>query len=98
MFAVLVDFEIKPGLETRFNNAMLEQAENSLDKEPGCHYFDICRDPDEPGRFFLYELYTSSNAFNIHLKSKHFLDFDKWVSDWVAEKSVRILQRVEPNK
>lgn len=95
MFVVLVDFTIKPGLEDQFNEAMLKQAQNSLEKEPDCHYFDVCRNPDDDGKFFLYELYTDRAAFDVHLASDHFIDFDAQVRDWIDTKTVRLLQRVE---
>lgn len=95
MFVVLVDFEIVAGCEERFNEAMIEQAHTSFTKEPDCHYFDVCQDPINPQKFFLYELYTDAESFDIHLKSEHFLSFDKQVSNWVSHKSVRLLKRVE---
>ncbi|MDV7340584.1 putative quinol monooxygenase [Terasakiella sp. A23] len=94
MFVVLVDFEIKPGLEDQFHHAMLEQAENSILKEPGCHIFDVCRDPESSSTFFLYEIYTDRAAFDVHLASNHFIAFDALVTDWVKSKSVRTLQRI----
>ncbi len=95
MFVVLVDFEIKSGFEDQFNTAMVEQAENSLSKEPDCHYFDVCRDPDDGCKFFLYELYTDRAAFDVHLASDHFVSFDAQVAVWIDTKTVRLLQRVE---
>ncbi|MEP3247472.1 MAG: putative quinol monooxygenase [Sneathiella sp.] len=91
MFAVLVDFTIKVGFEAQFRAAIMEQARNSLQKETGCHYFDVCVHPEKVTEFFLYELYDDKSAFDTHLASDHFLSFDAQVSPWVATKSVRIL-------
>ncbi|WP_135076455.1 putative quinol monooxygenase [Terasakiella sp. SH-1] len=94
MFVVLVDFVIKKGCEEQFNHAMLEQAENSLSQEVDCHQFDVCRNPDNPQEFFLYELYTDHAAFDVHLASEHFIAFDQCVSAWIENKEVRLLQRL----
>jgi autoinducer 2-degrading protein len=91
MFTVVVDFSIKSGFEEQFQAAVLMQAENSLSLEKDCHKFDVCKDPKRSGKFLLYELYTDDLAFDLHLKSQHFLDFDKLVSPWIETKTVQIL-------
>ncbi|MFD2205893.1 putative quinol monooxygenase [Kiloniella antarctica] len=95
MFVVLVDFEIIAGFEDCFSEAIKDQANTSLKKEPGCHYFDVCQDPLSSQKFFLYELYCDASAFDTHLKSEHFLSFDKRVTNWVSHKSVRLLNRLK---
>lgn len=95
MFAVVVSFEIKAGFENQFHDAMIKQAENSLDLEPDCHYFDVCREPGDPTTYILYELYTNEYAFEYHLASDHFKIFDKQVSEWIESKSIKRLQRID---
>ena len=58
MLAVCVTFDIKPSRIGSFMPLMIAQAETSLQDEPGCHRFDVCTDPDQSGRVFLYEIYT----------------------------------------
>lgn len=91
MFMVLVDFVIQPDKADQFYKVVLEQAKNSLNEEPDCHFFEVTRSPIKPESFVLSEVYTSSEAFDRHLKTQHFLTFDALVSDWVQEKSVRTL-------
>ncbi len=86
MFAVTVNFVIKPGHVDEFVAAMKTQAFNSLTREAGCHQFDVCFDPADPCRIFLYELYTDRAAFDLHLQTEHYLNFDKTVQPWTAEK------------
>jgi quinol monooxygenase YgiN len=87
MFAVTVNFLVKPAHVAEFTAAMKTQAFNSLNREPGCHQFDVCFDANDPCRIFLYELYTDRAAFDAHLQTEHFLNFDKTVRDWTAEKA-----------
>ena len=94
MFAVVVTFEIKTGEMERFLPAMRQNAHLSLAKEPDCLRFDVCADPARPHEVFLYELYRDKNAFDLHLQSTHFVDFDAFVGPMVAKKTVRTYTQV----
>ena len=43
---------------------------------------------------FLYELYDSTEAFDVHLASPHFRAFNEETADLVAEKSVQSYREV----
>ena len=86
MFIVTVNFLVEQGYVEEFMEAMLRQAQNSLNNEDGCIQFDVCQDATQPERIFLYEVYTSDAAFAEHLKTAHFLDFDKTVKPWTKSK------------
>lgn len=96
MFVITVEFTVKAAHVAEFRSAMLEQARNSLAKESGCRQFDVCFDPKDEGRVFLYEIYDDEAAFQEHLKSPHFLDFDATVKDWTASKSAESWWRESP--
>lgn len=96
MFVVAVTFEIDPEHVDRFIDLVLTQARNSLTLEPGCHQFDVCIDPQDSMKIFLYELYSDENAFNIHLASSHFKQFNGDTANLVRAKSVSTLKRIEP--
>jgi quinol monooxygenase YgiN len=87
MFVVTVNFVIKDEHIENFSEAMKAQAQNSLNREVGCHQFDVCFDPKDRSRVFLYELYTDKEAFEEHLKTDHFLNFDATVRDWLISKT-----------
>ena len=94
MYVVLVEFTARPGHEDDFRRRVRQQAADSLKNEDGCHVFDVCADPERADRIVLYEVYTDSAAFDAHVASDHFKDFDGAVRPWVADKSVRILERL----
>lgn len=94
MIAVLVDFIIKDGVMEEFMPLMQQQAENSQRLEDGCLQFDVCTDPNSAYAVFLYEVYDSRAAFDLHLQSAHFKAFDAAVADMIAEKTVRIMTDV----
>lgn len=95
MFIVSVTFDIKAAHSAEFVDAVLQQAQNSLQLEPECHVFDVCMSDDNPTRVFLYEKYSDAAAFDSHLQSRHFAAFDEQVAPWVAAKHVDTWTLVE---
>lgn len=93
MYVVAVDFRIHPKHLQAFMPLMLAQARNSLANEPGCQCFDVCQNPDTPDQVFLYEVYDDRAAFDAHMVTDHYRNFDRAVSDMVAEKQVRFFHR-----
>ncbi len=86
---LLVEFRIQGDFIADFEPAILRNAATSLKSEPGCHRFDVCRDPQDPARFVLYEIYENQEAIDAHLRSAHYLDFDAATRDWVEQKTVQ---------
>ncbi|WP_298983143.1 putative quinol monooxygenase [uncultured Roseibium sp.] len=95
MYAVTVLFRIKEGQMEAFMPLMIANAQTSVKDEPGCRQFDVCTDPDLPGEVFLYEIYEDAAAFQFHLATDHFKDFDARVTDMIAEKTVKTFQKVD---
>lgn len=91
MFVVLVTFTIKEGRMKDFLPLIKANAAQSLNAEPGCHVFEICRDAHE---IVLYEVYDDRAAFVAHLASDHFLTFDAQIADMVLDKHVRLFSEV----
>ena len=96
MLVVVVEFRILPAHVQAFQQAIVDNARQSVETEAGCHQFDVCRDPADPALFFLYELYDDEAAFQAHLRTPHFLQMDAATAGWVESKSVRRLQRTQP--
>ena len=91
MFVITVDFEIKNEYLGQFRSRVLLQAKDSLNKEEKCLIFDVCFDEKNKNKVFLYEIYQDKDAFDHHLKSDHYLSFDKDVKNWVTKKIVNQL-------
>jgi len=94
MYVIAVDFEIEPSRLEEFLPLMKANAAASVRDEPGCHIFEVCQDPDAPHHIFLYELYDDRAAFEAHLASPHFKDFDAATSDMLKAKTVRAFTRL----
>ena len=63
MYAVIVDFKTKAEHATAFRDAIVANARASVADEPGCSQFDVCVDPQDGTRIFLYEIYDDLAAF-----------------------------------
>ncbi len=87
MYLVAVTFQIVAEKAGAFAARVQKQAEDSL-TEAGCQRFDVWRDPTDPERVFLYEIYDDRAAFDVHLASDHFKTFDAEVGAWVAHKRI----------
>lgn len=94
MFVVVVTFQIKQGQMIEFLPRMLRNAETSLHDEVGCSQFDVCVDDAQSDIVFLYEVYTDQAAFDLHLASSHFLEFDSAVAPMIETKQVQTFTRV----
>lgn len=76
-FVITVDFEIHEGKLQEFMPMMLDNAEKSRTLEPGCDRFDVLLQDGGGQHVFLYEIYKDKAAFDAHLKTAHFLDFNQ---------------------
>ena len=95
MLIVTVDFVVKPERVDAFRQAVVANAIASRSAEPACRQFDVCV-ADDVRRVFLYEAYDDRSAFDAHLRTDHFKAFDALTSGWIEDKSVRMLERLNP--
>jgi quinol monooxygenase YgiN len=96
VLALVVEFRIKSAYIDAFDAAIRANAQASVEQEPGCKQFDVCRDPDDAALFFLYELYDDEAAIQAHLRSPHFLQMNAATASWLDAKVVRKLRRAQP--
>ncbi|TWT93576.1 putative quinol monooxygenase [Neorhodopirellula pilleata] len=90
-FAVAVTFRIHSQWIDAFTKRVIQQAQDSVEREPGCCQFDVLVDESDPNVIFLYETYLDADAFAEHRETDHFHDFDQQVTPWIELKSVRRL-------
>ena len=87
-FAIYVEFTLHDNAVDRFMPLMLANARSSLDDEPGCERFDVLHVAGKPQHIVLYELYRDRAAFQDHLKTRHFLEFNSATAALIREKKV----------
>ena len=86
-----VTFVIHEQWVSDFETAILINAQASLNNEPGCDRFDVCRDEKNPTVFYLYEIYHDQKAIDDHKLSPHYLTMKETVKDWVISCEVKQL-------
>jgi quinol monooxygenase YgiN len=94
MLAIIVDFEALTGKGDELREALQTQARNSLEKEPGCRHFDVCADPDDPHKFFLYELYEDEAAVEAHGQTEHYAAFRAVIDPLLKTRNRREMVRL----
>ena len=95
MYIVTVEFVVGAQHVEAFQQAVQQQAHNSLTLEADCHQFDVCTDPQDRRRTFLYEVYTDEAAFHAHRETEHFANFGATVGPWVESKTLQFWIRSE---
>ena len=94
MYVVAVNFEIHETSIEEFMTIMKRQAQNSLTREPGCQQFDVSVSTDDPLQVFLYEVYDDRAAFEEHLQTEHFKEFDERSKPLFKSKSAQFFNRI----
>ncbi len=93
MFCVSVDFIVREESFAAFVARMKRQAEELLEREPGCRVFEVWTADDRPGAVHLHEVYDDRAAFAAHLASPHFRSFDAEVAGMLRDKTVTLWDR-----
>ena len=84
MFVVCVTIRVVPEHVEAFLSATRANFSGTR-REPKNVRFDLLRARDEPGRFFLYEVYQDEQAFREHQQTAHYLTWRDAVAPWMAE-------------
>ncbi len=87
-FVITVEFRVKPNAMQAFRKLIDENARQSCRSEPGCRRFDVLAPATDAGGIFLYEIYDDRAAFDAHMKTAHFKEFNEKSADLVLEKRV----------
>jgi autoinducer 2-degrading protein len=90
LFGVTVSFALGDGQLSAFLALVRRNAAESVREEEGCLRFDVSVPADKAASpvVFLYELYRDRGAFEVHLRSGHFLAFDRASGPLVVEKTI----------
>ena len=85
MYIIVAPIQIKEGFKDQYIAGMLENAQGSVNDEPGCLRFDVIQDANDENRIWLYEVYKDEAAFQAHTQTPHFIKFREMSGDWRGE-------------
>ena len=70
-YVLTAKWTAKEGEGERVGDALQRLAEPSRE-EPGCRFYQPCRDLENPDAFLIFEIYDDEAAFAAHGASEHF--------------------------
>ena len=85
MYIMVAPIQIKAAFKDPYIKGMLENAQGSVNGEPGCLRFDVVQDANDENRIWLYEVYKDEAAFQAHTQTPHFIKFRDMSEDWREE-------------
>lgn len=88
MYCIIVKNQVKEGCREKYLEAMLPNAKASLENEEGCIVFDVLEAREEPNTFYLYEVYESTDALDVHKQTDHYKNSRPILSEIVESVSV----------
>lgn len=83
MHVTIVEVYVKPEFINEFIEATEKNHRQSV-QENGNHRFDVLQSADDPGKFVLYEAYTSAKEAAAHKETAHYLTWRETVQDMMA--------------
>jgi (4S)-4-hydroxy-5-phosphonooxypentane-2,3-dione isomerase len=98
-YAITVAFELHEGARDRFLDLVRTNATASLALEQDCLCFGVLL-PIVAGQpeVVLYEVYANRAAFDLHVASRHFAEFDAATRDMVSKKTVSQYSMLDHHK
>lgn len=85
MIIRFVTCKVKKGKEAAFEEASAINRAGSI-AEPGVLRFDLLRDQNEAGTYYLYEVYRDEAATIDHKSTAHYQTWRDTVADWMVVK------------
>lgn len=91
MIIVTVKSKTKPEYSdqylTEFNKTSIE-----VRQENGCLEYELYQCSANSSEFFLFERWESKNHVDVHLKTKHMIEFLAKTENWFESKEVKIYE------
>lgn len=82
MIVRIITVDVKPGKEAAFEEATTANHEGSV-QEPGVLRFDVLKDRDTPGRYYIYEAYRDEAATKAHKETAHYAAWKEAAADFM---------------
>ena len=74
-FFITAEIKVKDYSKIELAKKELLKLQQETLTEPGCDFFSIQQDNNEPSRFIMWERFNNENAFQKHFELKHTKDF-----------------------
>ena len=85
MYVIIAPIHIKAGHKEQYLKEIIDDARDSVNKEPGCFRLDVIQDANEPNRIWLYEVFKDQEAAQAHSRTPHSIKFREATTGWREE-------------
>jgi autoinducer 2-degrading protein len=83
MIVRIITVKVKRGSEAAFEEATIPNHHGSL-SEAGVLRFDVLKDEDAPGTYYLYEVYRDEAATVAHKETEHYQIWRAAINEYMA--------------
>ncbi len=88
MLVVVVFLEAERDKQDALRRALIEYSQTCLEREPGCHRYDVGLDPVEGSSFLVYQVYEDEAAYLAHRELPHYAEFRILTDPWTRSRRV----------
>ena len=81
--SLFVTMTLKQGTRDKFVDIATGHRGRVLEREPGCHRFDILLPEEEENQVCLYEVYEDQAAFDLHVGTDYMAAYREQTGDMV---------------
>lgn len=64
-----VTLTIRPDMTRTYEETFRRLRDHVLSEENGCRFFELCRDPDQPTKYHVFEAYDDEAALAFHIST-----------------------------
>jgi quinol monooxygenase YgiN len=93
---LVVKIKMKADCIAQFMAEVEKNGKAARETEPGCKQFDILRDPEDPTKILLYEVYASEEAFQVHQSTPHFQHYLNHALQYLESRERQFFRRAAP--
>jgi len=84
--SLFVTITLKPGTRDKFVEVVKGHRGRVLDREPGCHRFDVLIPEENEDEICLYEVYADKAAFDLHVGTEYMATYREQTADMTVDR------------
>ncbi len=88
--SLFVQITLKPGTRDTFVELVTAHRDRVLDREPGCHHFDVLVQDGEDNQVCLYEIYENQAAFDLHVGTDYMAAYREQTGDMTVAREMTL--------
>ncbi len=83
MILIYIKVDVVKGKEADFEKLVAQVAEQSLQNEPGCHQYNLCKSTEDQN-YVIFEKYENEEALEVHRNQAFFQEIGPKLRECIA--------------